>query len=112
MVLDECDFLLDDEPGSHHVAVLALSGVPFKDLPLELVCTHFGAQALERLTTQPDADVFDALTRRRVYKPTRPIDPVLPHIQGERSRHFDPNVVDACFARFEETDRLRREDAD
>jgi len=58
------------------------------------------------------ADVFDALTSRRIYKPAWPIEDVVAHIRAERGRHFDPAVVDAFFARFEEIDRIRVKYAD
>ncbi|MBW7899961.1 MAG: two-component system response regulator [Rhodocyclaceae bacterium] len=49
------------------------------------------------------ADVFDALTCRRVYKPPMPIGEARAIIEGERGRHFDPDIVDAfarCFDDF------------
>jgi len=58
------------------------------------------------------ADVFDALISRRIYKPAWPIDQVLAYIRDERGRHFDPAVVDAFFARFEDIDRIRLKYAD
>jgi len=50
------------------------------------------------------ADVYDALTTRRVYKP--PMDPVKARqiIVDGRATHFDPDVVDA-FLEIEETFR-------
>ncbi|HEX5803743.1 MAG TPA: two-component system response regulator [Azospira sp.] len=49
------------------------------------------------------ADVFDALTCRRVYKPPMPIAEARAIIEKERGEHFDPEVVDAfirCFDTF------------
>lgn len=43
------------------------------------------------------ADVFDALTTRRVYKPPMSIEEARTIIVAERGRHFDPAVVD-CFS--------------
>lgn len=54
------------------------------------------------------ADVFDALTCRRVYKPPMPIGQVHSIIVDGRGTHFDPDVVDAylvCRDRFAETAR-------
>jgi putative two-component system response regulator len=51
------------------------------------------------------ADVFDALTRRRVYKKPMPIDQATRIITEGRGTHFDPDVVDAylsCRERFAE----------
>ncbi len=41
------------------------------------------------------ADVFDALTTPRVYKDAWSVDDAVQHIQRERGRHFDPQVVAA-----------------
>jgi putative two-component system response regulator len=49
------------------------------------------------------ADVFDALTTRRVYKPPMPLAAATDLIVDGRGRHFDPDVVDAfmsCHAAF------------
>ena len=50
------------------------------------------------------ADVFDALTSRRVYKPAMPFDKAAAIIEKGAGSHFDPAVVDAfkaCLADFE-----------
>lgn len=50
------------------------------------------------------ADVFDALTSKRVYKPAFPIDVAKQMIESESAEHFDPVVVAAyerCFTDFE-----------
>lgn len=44
------------------------------------------------------ADVFDALISRRVYKPPLSLDESTQIIRDGRSRHFDPDVVDAFLA--------------
>jgi putative two-component system response regulator len=44
------------------------------------------------------ADVFDALSCRRVYKPPMPYDTVCKIITEGRGVHFDPDVVDAYLA--------------
>ncbi|MBI4370426.1 MAG: HD domain-containing protein [Elusimicrobia bacterium] len=41
------------------------------------------------------ADVFDALTTERVYKPPWPMERVLEFVAGEAGKHFDPKVVEA-----------------
>ena len=41
------------------------------------------------------ADVFDALSSRRVYKEAWGEDEVLHEIRKERGKHFDPEIVDA-----------------
>jgi len=48
------------------------------------------------------ADVFDALISRRVYKPPMPHEQARDIIVGDRGRHFDPDVVDAFLAVFDE----------
>jgi putative two-component system response regulator len=52
------------------------------------------------------ADVFDALSTERRYKPAFPVARCREIISAQRGRQFDPNVVDAFFAasrRIEET---------
>ena len=41
------------------------------------------------------ADVFDALTHDRPYRPAWALDKAISKIESERGRHFDPRVVDA-----------------
>lgn len=43
------------------------------------------------------ADVFDALTSKRVYKPAYSIEKVFAIISEERGKHFDPKLVDIFF---------------
>ena len=60
-------------------------GLAGRDIPLEA-----------RLTAV--ADVFDALSTPRCYKPALPLEDCFGLLSRERGRHFDPDVVDACFA--------------
>ncbi len=48
------------------------------------------------------ADVFDALTSRRVYKPAIPIGRVMEMMEQEKGRHFDPGIVDLLLANIDE----------
>jgi response regulator RpfG family c-di-GMP phosphodiesterase len=43
------------------------------------------------------ADVFDALTSKRVYKPGWSLEETLTYIRSESGKHFDPRVVQAFF---------------
>jgi putative two-component system response regulator len=43
------------------------------------------------------ADVFDALTTARPYKPGWTVEDAVAEIRVQRGRHFDPQVVDAYF---------------
>ncbi|MFC5531973.1 HD domain-containing phosphohydrolase [Cohnella yongneupensis] len=43
------------------------------------------------------ADVFDALSAERVYKPAWPIEKIENLFREERGRHFDPAVIDVFF---------------
>lgn len=43
------------------------------------------------------ADVFDALTSARPYKPAWELDRAVAFLKGERGQHFDPTCVDAFF---------------
>ena len=48
------------------------------------------------------ADVFDALTYKRVYKEAWPLDKVLDLLHNERGKHFDPKLVDIFFDNLDE----------
>ena len=48
------------------------------------------------------ADVFDALISARVYKTPMSFDEAREVIRSERARQFDPDVVDAFLANFDE----------
>jgi len=54
------------------------------------------------------ADVWDALTSERPYKQAWSEDDALAYIKRERGRHFDPELVDAFVARFDEVRRIRK----
>jgi putative two-component system response regulator len=41
------------------------------------------------------ADVFDALTQQRPYKPAWPVGDAIAEIERQRARQFDPTIVDA-----------------
>lgn len=41
------------------------------------------------------ADVFDALSSKRVYKPAMPVEKVMDIVMKENGKHFDPRVVEA-----------------
>lgn len=51
-------------------------------------------------------DVFDALISDRIYKHAWPLEEVLAYVKTERGAQFDPEVVDAFFARLPEIRRL------
>jgi len=48
------------------------------------------------------ADVFDALTSARLYKPAWPLERALQLLRDEAGRHFDPACVEAFFARLDD----------
>ena len=48
------------------------------------------------------ADVFDAMTTKRVYKPAIDFGEARELIVAERGKHFDPDVVDAFIAGFDD----------
>jgi len=58
------------------------------------------------------ADVFDALSCRRVYKPPMPFDKVQSIIIEGRGAHFDPDVVDAYLTLREEFEAVALRYAD
>ena len=53
------------------------------------------------------ADVFDALTQKRPYKAAWPIAEAIAEIERQRSRQFDPEIVDA-FLRVSNSSRPQR----
>jgi response regulator RpfG family c-di-GMP phosphodiesterase len=52
------------------------------------------------------ADVFDALTYKRVYKEAWTLDKALDLIQNERGKHFDPKLVDIFFDNIQEIKQI------
>ncbi len=52
------------------------------------------------------ADVFDALSSKRVYKPAIPIETTFEMVREERGKHFDPVVIDAFFKIQDEIVRI------
>jgi putative two-component system response regulator len=48
------------------------------------------------------ADVFDALTTKRVYKPVTPVDRSVEIMKEGRGGHFDPEVVDLFLENIDE----------
>jgi len=54
------------------------------------------------------ADVFDALTHERPYKPAWPVDRAVAEIVSQRARQFDPDVVDAFISVLDDDDRTSK----
>lgn len=74
-------------------------GLAGEDIPLE-----------GRITAV--ADVFDALSSKRPYKPPFPRERCFQIIAEERGTHFDPAVVDAFFLKRDEIVKIQIELAD
>jgi len=55
------------------------------------------------------ADVYDALTSVRPYKPAWRGDEVLEYFHAQRGRHFDPQLVDAFLGVLERAQKVQRE---
>ena len=53
------------------------------------------------------ADVFDALTSARPYKPAWPLDDALQLMRTNRGTHFDPTLIDVFFAALPEVLEIR-----
>ena len=47
------------------------------------------------------ADVYDALTSERIYKDCWPEEKILRHIQKQKGKHFDPELVDIFFSIYD-----------
>jgi putative two-component system response regulator len=58
------------------------------------------------------ADVFDALSTKRHYKPAFPLENCFEIMRQGRGSHFDPRVLDAFLARKPEIVQIRIEHAD
>ncbi len=58
------------------------------------------------------ADVFDAITSERPYKPAYPTDAARAMIRADSGKHFDPIVVDAFDRCFEQMVRVRERHQD
>jgi putative two-component system response regulator len=58
------------------------------------------------------ADVFDALSTRRPYKPAFPLEKCFSIMREGRGTNFDPNVLDAFFARHDDIVRIQIAHAD
>ena len=78
--------------GSHHEKFDGTgypSGLSGTDIPLE-----------GRIAAV--ADVFDALTSDRVYRPAWSVDTTVAWMTCERGKHFDPEVLDAFLDSMDE----------
>ncbi|MCA9246651.1 MAG: response regulator [Planctomycetales bacterium] len=53
------------------------------------------------------ADVFDALSSKRPYKPAYPLDKCFEIMEEQRAKHFDPKVLDAFVARREDIVKIQ-----
>jgi putative two-component system response regulator len=58
------------------------------------------------------ADVFDALTSRRVYRPAFPVRSALEMMDADRGEHFEPRLLDVLHASLDEIEGLRKKYAD
>jgi len=53
------------------------------------------------------ADVFDALSSKRPYKPALPLEQCFAILEQGRGAHFDPEIIDAFFARKDQVLQIR-----
>jgi putative two-component system response regulator len=58
------------------------------------------------------ADVFDALTSDRVYRPAFPVGMAVEMMESERGRQFEPTMLDALHTSFERVEIVRRQFGD
>jgi putative two-component system response regulator len=54
------------------------------------------------------ADVFDALTSERPYKPAWNEEAAIDYLQAQKGRHFDPQLVDLFISRLPEIRAIRQ----
>ena len=58
------------------------------------------------------ADVYDALTHTRVYRPALPEEEVLDNMNPQKGKHFDPQMFDCFKSCLPEFRRIRQQFAD
>ncbi|MBI4082755.1 MAG: response regulator [Candidatus Lambdaproteobacteria bacterium] len=58
------------------------------------------------------ADVFDALTSARVYKPAFPVERAISMMREQQGRHFDPYLLDQFLGALDEVLEIKRHFAD
>jgi HD-GYP domain-containing protein (c-di-GMP phosphodiesterase class II)/CHASE1-domain containing sensor protein len=71
-----------------------------------------GANIPEAARILSIADVYDALSHDRVYRPAMPEDEVLSLLQGGSGTQFDPMLLALFFARFDDMRRIAQENPD
>ncbi|MBI4615515.1 MAG: response regulator [Planctomycetes bacterium] len=92
-----------------------LTGIPFLERAREISISHherFDGTGYPQAVKGEEiplsgrivalADVFDALTSERCYKPAFPIETALRIIKEEEGRQFDPRVMKGFFRRLDE----------
>jgi putative two-component system response regulator len=58
------------------------------------------------------ADAFDALTSRRVYKPSFPVEQAIKIMRQGREKHFDPGLLDTFLGAMDEVLVIKEQYAD
>jgi putative two-component system response regulator len=53
------------------------------------------------------ADVFDALTSDRIYRPAFDVEEAITMMRDQRGAHFDPEVLDCFFDALEQVEEIR-----
>lgn len=53
------------------------------------------------------ADVFDALSMDRIYRPAWPLDEVVQYLIEQKEKQFDPKCVDALLNNFDKVKEVR-----
>jgi putative two-component system response regulator len=66
-----------------------------------------GTEIPEEARIAAVADVFDALTSNRVYRPGMPFDDAIAIMEGLRGRQFEPRLLDAFFGQLDEITSIR-----
>ncbi len=100
--------------------ILAGSDSPLLDLAARIALTHHekwdgsgypNGLAGEEIPIEGRiaaiADVFDALTSDRVYRPAMPLDTAFKILTDGRGTHFDPTILDAFFSSIDEVIEIR-----
>ena len=102
--------------------ILDGSDVPLLNMAKDIALSHHerwdgvgyparlkGAAIPESARMVAIADVYDALVRRRVYRPAMPEDEAIASMRRGRGRSFDPKLLDCFFDMLPEFQRIRRQ---
>lgn len=118
--LDEAEFRIMKEHAVIGYKILVSSSSPLLQLAANIANTHHekydgsgypnglaGEAIPEAGRIVAIADVFDALTSARPYKPAWSVERALELLSDQRGKHFDPQLIDIFMAHLDEVLAIR-----